>query len=142
MESRSQASEAEVKERVHSFCQALATKNLNKLRDMMGENVSLSWGPYGFEGNENVLTWAKELFELFPFMAFKEASLEVKGPSAKHEFMISFLTTDGQKGWLPCVGSYEFRDGLLKELKVQLLHGWLAVSRDDVEKVKPGPSPQ
>jgi hypothetical protein len=130
-------SEAETKERVHSLCQALARRDLEKLRGLLTEKAVLSWGPYNFGGRENVLNWAGELFELFPFMSFKEKTLEVHGATAKHEFMIAFLTPNGQKGWLPCEGTYDFEDGLIDRLKVKLLHGFLAVSRDDIERVRP-----
>jgi hypothetical protein len=65
-------SEAATRERVHSFCQALTGKNLDKLRILLSDEASLSWGPYDFEGKESIITWAGELFELFPFMTFKE----------------------------------------------------------------------
>ncbi|MEM2094383.1 MAG: nuclear transport factor 2 family protein [Candidatus Bathyarchaeia archaeon] len=129
--------EREIRERVYSFCQALAGRNFERLRGLLAENASLSWGPYRFDGKESILTWAKELFELFPFMAFKEKAFEVQGTTAKHEFMIAFITTDGQRGWLPCEGIYDFEDGLINRLRVKLLHGFLAVSRDDIERVRP-----
>jgi hypothetical protein len=103
----------------------------------MTEEPSLSWGPYNFLGVEDILTWAAELFELFPFMSFKEKSLEVNESSAKHEFMIAFLTTQGRQGWLPCDAEYTFRDDKISQLKIKLLHGFLAVSQDEVERVKP-----
>lgn len=130
-------SEAEIKERVHSFCQALSGRNLERLRTLLANQASLSWGPYNFEGKESILTWAKELYNLFPFMAFKEKTLEVHGPTAKHEFLIAFLASQGQKGWLPCESTYDFKDGQIRQLKVKLLHGFLAVNRDDIERVRP-----
>lgn len=130
-------SEAEIKERVHGFCQALSGRNLEKLRTLLADQASLSWGPYHFEGQESILTWAKELYDLFPFMAFKEKTLEVDGATAKHEFLIAFLTSQGQKGWLPCESTYDFKDGQIRQLKVKLLHGFLAVNRDDIERVRP-----
>jgi hypothetical protein len=130
-------SEGATRERVHSFCQALTGKNLEKLRSLLSDQASLSWGPYDFEGNESILAWAGELFELFPFMTFKEKALVVQGPSVNHEFLIAFMTSQGQKGWLPCESTYEFKGKLIDRVKVNLLHGFLAVSRDDVERVKP-----
>jgi hypothetical protein len=130
-------SEAATRERVHSFCQALTGKNLDKLRILLSDEASLSWGPYDFEGKESIITWAGELFELFPFMTFKEKNLEVQGPSVKHEFLIAFMTSQGQKGWLPCESTYEFNGDKISQVKVNLLHGFLAVNRDDIERVKP-----
>lgn len=130
-------SEGATRERVRSFCQALTGKNLDKLRNLLSDEASLSWGPYDFEGKESILTWAEELFELFPFMTFKEKTLEAQGPSVKHEFLIAFMTSQGQKGWLPCKSTYEFKGDLIDRVKVNLLHGFLAISRDDVERVTP-----
>ena len=130
-------SEAATRERVHSFCQALTGKNVDKLKSLLSNEASLSWGPYDFEGKESIQTWAGELFELFPFMTFKEKNLEVQGSSVKHEFLIAFMTSSGQKGWLPCESTYEFNEYKISQVKVNLLHGFLAVSREDVERVKP-----
>lgn len=132
--------ETEMKELVYSFCQALSSRNLEKLESLLANQASLSWGPYKFVGKDSILNWAKELYDLFPFMAFKEKALEVHGLSAKHEFMIAFLTSRGRKGWLPCEGTYNFLNNQIINLNVKLLHGFLTVSRDDVEKVKPHPT--
>ncbi len=133
-------SERATRERVHSFCQALTGKNMDTLSTLLYDQASLSWGPYDFEGKESILAWAGELFELFPFMTFKEKTLVVQGPSVKHEYLIAFMTSSGQKGWLPCESTYEFKGELIDRVKVNLLHGFLMVSRDDVERVKPGPT--
>jgi hypothetical protein len=130
-------SEATTRELVHGFYQTLTGKNLDKLISLLSDEASLSWGPYDFKGKESILTWAGELFELFPFMTFKEKSLEVQGSLVKHEFLIAFMTSQGQKGWLPCEGTYEFDGDKFSRVKVNLLHGFLAVNRDDVERVKP-----
>jgi hypothetical protein len=130
-------SETGIKESVYGFCQALTLKNLDKIRSLLSDQALLSWGPYDFEGKEKILEWAEELFELFPFLSFKEKNLEVNGSEAKHEFMIAFLTAQGRKGWLPCEAAYTFKDGKIHQVKIKLLHGFLAVSRDEIDKVKP-----
>jgi hypothetical protein len=140
MSSSETISEIKIKEKIHSFCQALSMKNLDKLGNLLDDHATLNWGPYKFNGKDKILTWAGELHELFPFMSFKEKSLEVSGTSAKHEFMIAFMTPQGQKGWLPCEGSYEFKGNRILNVNVNLLHGFLAVSREDIERVKPHPT--
>lgn len=135
-------SETEIKELVYGFCQALTLKNLDKIQSLLSDGASLSWGPYDFVGKESILTWVSEFFELFPFISFKEKKLEVYKSTAKHEFMIAFLTAQGRKGWLPCESTYTFMDSKIHQLKVKLLHGFLAVSRDEVERVKPHPTKQ
>jgi hypothetical protein len=137
MDDSGHVSETEIKELVYSFCQALSGRNLEKIESFLADQSSLSWGPYNFIGKESILNWAKELNDLFPFMAFKEKAIEVHGSTAKHEFMIAFLTSRGRKGWLPCEGVYDFVNNQIVTLKVKLLHGFLTVSRDDVERVKP-----
>lgn len=130
-------SEIKIKEIVHSFCQALSMKNLDKLESLLEDQAVLNWGPYEFIGKDNILIWAEELHELFPFMAFKEKSIEVTVTSTQHEFMIAFMTPQGQKGWLPCEGSYKFKGNRINNINVNLLHGFLAVNREDIERVRP-----
>ena len=130
-------SEAQMKETVYKFCKALAAKNLDMISSLMTEDSSLYWGPYNFSGMAEIHNWTSELFELFPFMSFKEKSIEVKGSIVNHGFMIAFLTTQGRQGWLPCEAEYTFTDNKISQLKIKLLHGFLAVSQDEVERVKP-----
>ena len=115
-------------------------RNLDVLKSILSDDAILSWGPYDFEGVESILTWAGELHDLFPFMAFKEKSLDIKGSTAEHGFMIAFMTSQGRKGWLPCEGTYKFIKDRISRVNVNLLHGFLAVSRDDIERVKPHPT--
>jgi hypothetical protein len=133
-------SETGVKEVVYGFYQALTLKNLDEIQRLFSDGASLSWGPYDFVGKERILTWANEFFELFPFISFKEKKLEVSEDTAKHEFMIAFLTAQGRKGWLPCESTYTIKDGKILKVEVKLLHGFLAVSGEEVEKVKPHPT--
>lgn len=130
-------SETLIKEHVHNFCNALAGRRLEELSTFLLDDTVLFWGPYVFKGKERILTWAQELHDLFPFMTFKEKTLVVAGSSAKHEFLIAFIATQGQKGWLPCEGIYEFQKDRICHLKIKVLHGFLAVNRDDVDRVKP-----
>jgi len=130
-------SETEIRESVYGFYQALTLRNLDKIQSILSDQALLSWGPYDFEGKEKILKWAEELLELFPFLSFKEKNLEVDGSEAKHEFMIAFLTAKGRKGWLPCEATYTFKDGKIHQVKIKLLHGFLAVSKDEIERVKP-----
>ena len=116
-------SEAQLKEIVYKFCQALSAKNLDVINSLITEDSSISWGPYKFTGKKKINKWVSELFELFPFMSFKE--------------MIAFLTTQGRQGWLPCEAYYLFKDGKIAQLQINLLHGFLAVTQEEVERVKP-----
>jgi hypothetical protein len=130
-------SESLIKEHVHNFCNALVGRNLEKLGSLLQDDAVLFWGPYVFKGKERILTWAQELHDLFPFMTFKEKTLVVEGASAKHEFLIAFIASQEQKGWLPCEGMYEFQKDRIRQLKIKVLHGFLAVNRNDVDRVKP-----
>jgi hypothetical protein len=125
---------------IYSFCQALTSKNIDVLQSLLTYDTIFSWGPYRFEGKDSILNWAKELWELFPVMAFQEKSLEVYESNAKHEFVIAFTTPEGRKGWLPCIGVYKFKDNKITQLDVKLLHGYVAVNRDEIERVKPHPT--
>jgi ketosteroid isomerase-like protein len=135
--SGSSLSESEIRECVYGFCQALAARNLEKIQSMIAEDASVSWGPYNFKGKNEILTWAIELHELFPFMTFKENSLEVSVESAKHDFLIAFLTAQSQRGWLPIHGTYTFKDGQIIRFDAELLHGFLSIKKTEIERVKP-----
>lgn len=128
------------REAIYRFYESLAMKNTERISEIFAEDSTLYWGPYEFKGREAILNWSHELFELFPFISFKEKTLDIDGAKAKHEFMIAFLTPQGRKGWLPCIADYDFEDGSIKLLKIQLLHGFLAVDKDEVERVKPSSS--
>jgi len=133
-------SEMEIKERVYGFYQALSARDLDKLQDMLAEESSVSWGPYTFEGKDAIMTWAEELYELFPFMSFKENSLEINDSVAKHDFLVAFLTAQNQRGWLPIHGTYTFKDGKITHFEAKLLHGFLSIKSSDIARVKPHPT--
>lgn len=122
---------------VYMFYEALAMKNIDRIEHLFSSDASVFWGPYKFTGTEKINEWVIGLFELFPFMSFKEKSWTKEGEKAQHEFMIAFLTPQGRKGWLPCEAEYEFESGAIKAIKIKLLHGFLAVNKDEVERVKP-----
>ncbi|NHJ31508.1 MAG: nuclear transport factor 2 family protein [Asgard group archaeon] len=122
---------------IYQFYEALTMKNLDKISELITDDSILLWGPYEFSGKDKILSWATELFELFPFISFKEKSIIVNDTTAKHEFMIAFLTSQGRKGWLPCESEYIFSSNKILQIKINLLHGFLAVTPDEVDRVKP-----
>ena len=124
------------KSQVYDFLTSLGVKDWAKLQTFFSVNTELSWGPYIFEGKEKILNWAKELLELFPTIGFQEKALEIHGNTVKHEFIIVFITSNGQKGLLPCIGIYTFKEGLIDNLKITLLPGVLTVDGKDLEKIK------
>lgn len=121
-----------VRESIQSFCQALSGRDFNGLQSLLADDATLNWGPYTFRGKEQVLKWAKDLFELFPFMSLQEKSLTVQGDSAKHDFIMAFLTSDRQRGGLPCTAEYDFEDGYIRKITVNLLNGFLFINRSDL----------
>ncbi len=125
-----------LKESVHDFCLALSGRNLSRLENTFAENASLHWGPYNFTGRGAIISWAKELYELFPFMSIQHKSIQVHNGLVKQELVIAFLTADKQRGWLPCTAEYSFDEDRIRDLKVTLLNGYLAVSRNDVVGAK------
>ncbi len=126
--------------RVYSFYQVLSSKKIDNIQILFNDQAILSWGPYKFVGKENISKWVKELWELFPVLTIQEKSMEVLGSTIKHEFVISFTTSEGRKGWLPCIGLFKFRDGEIIQLDINLKHGYMAVNRDEIERVKPHPT--
>ena len=124
------------KSRVIDFCQALAGRNLERVFSLMTDSATLSWGPYGFNDRKAIIRWAGELYELFPFMSIQSKSLNVNGPTVRQELVIAFLTSEKQRGWLPCVAEYGFEKGRICSLSITLLNGYLAVNRSDVVGIR------
>jgi len=102
----------------------------------MTDNATLSWGPYSFDSRDAIRRWTEELYELFPFMSIQNKSLNVTESTVKQELVIAFLTSEKQRGWLPCVAEYSFEKSRINRLAVKLLNGYLAVSRSDVVGIK------
>ena len=138
MSTQSQRPEDYQKSRVLDFCQALAGRNLDRVFSLMADNATLTWGPYSFNNGDAIIRWAEELYELFPFMSIQNKSLTVSESTVKQELVIAFLTSEKQRGWLPCVAEYSFEKGRINRLAVTLLNGYLAVSRSDVVGIKAG----
>jgi hypothetical protein len=130
-------SESLLKEKVYSFFKDLSFGNFDKIEELFEEEAILAWGPYIFNGKAEIKQWATDLCQLFPFISFKEKKLEIENNKVNHEFLIAFLTQRGRKGWLPCEAYYDFQNEKILELRIKLLHGFLTVSKDEVDKVKP-----
>ena len=126
--------------RVYSFYQILVNKKIDNIQILFKDQAVLSWGPYKFVGKDNISKWVKELWALFPTLTIQEKSLEIYGLTIKHEFIISFTTAEGRIGWLPCVGLFKFQDNEIIQLDINLKHGYMAVNRDEIERVKPHPT--
>ncbi|UCD72606.1 MAG: nuclear transport factor 2 family protein [Candidatus Bathyarchaeota archaeon] len=133
------STEEDAKAQVHKFCMTLMRNDSAGLLNLFGKDALLFWGPYSFRG-EDIKRWASELREMFPVLFIKEKSLEVKGNQVRHEFLIESVTKDGQRAWLPCIGTYVLSEGRIQSLTIELLHGWLAVKKEDLERVRPPPS--
>ncbi|MBL7118835.1 nuclear transport factor 2 family protein [Candidatus Bathyarchaeota archaeon] len=114
--------------------------NLTELFNLFDKEPVLSWGPYTFRGEKEIKRWISELREMFPVLFIKEKSIKVEGNKVRHEFLVESVTKDGQRAWLPCRGTYTFNDGRIKALEIRLLHGWMAVKKEDLERVRPPPS--
>ena len=114
--------------------------DLAELLNLFGREPVVSWGPYRFRGEEEIRRWVSELREIFPVLFIKEKLMEVKENQVRHEFLIESVTKDGQRTWLPCVGIYNLDEGRIQSLNIQLLHGWMAVKKEDLERVRPPPS--
>jgi len=125
---------------VHNFCLALMKNNQTKLFNLLGEEPVLSWGPYTFRGKKEIRQWLSELREMFPLLFIKEKSMEVEGNQVRHEFLIESVTKDKQRAWLPCIGTYRLNKAHIQSLEIKLLHGWMAVKQEDLERVRPPPS--
>jgi len=125
---------------VYRFCSALVRNDPEDLLSLLSSDPVISWGPYKFKGESEIKQWISELREMFPILAIKERSMEVKGNKIKHEFLFESITKDGQQAWLPCIGIYELDEGHIRSLDIKILHGWITVKKEDLERVRPPPS--
>ena len=116
---------------VNRFCQSLAIKDLEGLLKLCAENITLSYGPYNFVGREELKRWVKELWELFPVLSFEGISINFQGNTIKHEFMMWLATAAGHRGILPCTAIYEFNNGLIQRIKMELSAGILRFRIED-----------
>ena len=113
---------------------------MRELLSLLDEDSVLSWGPYDFKGEKEIRRWVSELREMFPVLFVKEKSIRGEGDQVIHEFLVESVTKDGQRAWLPCVGTYKLNKGRIQSLQVKLLHGWMTVKKEDLERVRPPPS--
>ena len=127
----------EKRDQVRKFCLALMNNNLSELLRLFSRDPVVSWGPYRFQGKEEIRRWASELGEMFPELFISEKLMEIEGDQARHEFLIESVTRDGRRAWLPCVGTYELEGRRIRSLNIQLLRGWMAVKREDLEDASP-----
>ncbi len=134
------AVDADTRGQVHKFCLALMKNDLVELLNLFGKDPVVSWGPYRFRGEDEIRRWVSELREMFPVLFIKEKSMEMKGNQVRHEFLIDSMTKDGRRAWLPCVGLYDLDERHIQSLSIQLLPGWMAVKKEDLERVSPPPS--
>lgn len=132
----SKVEEERCRTQINEFLTSLTGKNWGKIQSILSSDAVISWGPYTFNGREEIITWAKELLELFPILIFQEKSLEVHGTNARIEFVITFTTPSEQKGFLPCVITYSFKDNIINNLNFGLMPGILVIEKKAIEKGK------
>lgn len=117
---------------IRCFYNSLMDGNIENLISLCTEDAILNWGPYKFEGREEIRTWATELRLLFPKLKIKEVRLFVRENNIAHKFILNVTTPDGRNGWIPCEGVYKFKNSSIDNIKINLSYGSLKIkSRND-----------
>jgi len=125
--------EGEVEEVIRDAYRALVRGDVDRMLSFCTDDVTLDWGPFTFEGEEEVRQWEEELRRMFPEIGILETRLEVHGSTAVHEFIIEVTTPEGRRGILPVTGNYDVKDGKIQRISITLLRGALIVSEAEIK---------
>ena len=87
-----------------------------------------------FEGKGMIKRWAKGLRELLPELEITHGHIGVQRNRASHSFTLNIVMLDGKKGWLPCTGAYDFKDGKIQQAKITLSYGYLGVKTETAKQ--------
>jgi len=120
---------------VRSFYDALMTANLETLRSILTEDVVLMFGPYRFQGLNEVGQWAIQLKKIFPHLGFSETSIKTSGNEVTHEFMMKVIGLNKLRGRLPCSGRYSLIDGKIYQIAIKPSEGILDVTFGDIMRL-------
>lgn len=120
---------------VDSFYDAFASGDVEGLRSTLAEDVVLSFGPFRFEGSDEVAGWLAELKREFPYLDFKEESLKAEEGEIHHKFTLRVIGPNRVRGRLPCLGRYSLKDGKIHRASITTSEGVLEISAGDIMRL-------
>jgi len=120
-------SEEKNKAVIRSFHRALITNNVDEALSYFTDDAVLIWGPFTFQGKEEIRRWVIELGEMARNLQFGEKSFVIQGNRVTIEFFMGLLTYDGKRGLIPGTGVYEFKNGKFQQIKITLSYGYVLI---------------
>lgn len=135
----SETSQEEIIGNIRAAYRALARGNVEVLLDLCSDGATLTWGPFKFEGKTCIEKWARELLQAFTSIGFVEKSIAVKGSEVKHQYFMSTVNQDLSKGVIEAMASYKLEGRKIKDLKIDLLDGYVIRKASEAEghNIKP-----
>lgn len=121
----------EFKASIQAFYDALMSKDPDGVLSLCTEDAVLGWGPYSFEGKEEIKRWATELGLHFAWFRLENVSVAQEKDSVVHRFNIRVTMPNGQRGWLPVEGKYEFEKGRFRRIWINPSRGYILIKRRD-----------
>jgi len=120
---------------VRSFYDALMTGNLETLRSILTKDVILTFGPFKFQGLEEVEQWAIQIKKIFPHLGFSETSIKTTGNEITQEFMMKVIGINKLRGRLVCFGRFSLRDGRICQISIKTSEGILDITFGDIMRL-------
>lgn len=108
---------------IKAFYDALIAQDVGSLTLFCTEDATLNWAHYTFKGRKEVENWVTEWGQHFFEVTVDHTYMAWEKDWIVHRFNLKIRTSKGQRGWIPGVGKYEFKDGKLHHLWITPLHG-------------------
>jgi hypothetical protein len=128
-------SEERAKTVARGFWTALVDNDVETMLSYCNEDLTVSWGPYTFNGVEEVRRWAEGLICMFQSLTIVENGISVDGSTVKHVLSFQSSFDDDRRGMLPTSVLYGFVDGMIEKMSVTLSPGTLYITREQVSRL-------
>ncbi len=120
---------------VDSFYEALRSGNVEVIRSTFAEDAVLTFGPFRFEGREEIVLWAVELKKHFPYLGCSKIGTRTKDDEIFHRFTLRVIGPNRVKGKLQCIGRYLVRDSKIHRALIRGSDGVLEITDGDVKRL-------
>ena len=126
--------EREMEDRVCNFYYAIKTENIEAMLAVCAENISLAWGPFQFDGQEELKRWATEMWYHFKDIKFARFELQCTPheDTVSSMFDIEVTNLNGPRGRLVGSGAFELFKGKIQDIKINLLSGFIFCKQQDM----------
>lgn len=116
---------------IHSFFSTLIDKDVERIGSLCDEGVRLIWGPYVFEGRQEITRWSKEFLTQFSCLKYKETEFKMEGNTASEKMILEITTQKGQTGVIRCEGIFKFKDKKIEMIKFLFSAGVILIEKEE-----------